>query len=578
MKTAVIVGRFQPISIAHKNIIQESVDKYDQTYVVVVNSLKSIIAGTRKRLRAQGISMSEDDSEFWSRKLGKLTPSKVQKLEDEKERNPFSGMMRKKLIYESFGGKLHQSRIISHMDGNIEQIINKIHNIDEKTKEFVVICGKEREKAYKRQIDGGFEKEYFNPGIKTVELDVIERDIDAADNISATRIREALKENNFERFKLLTPAGIHNKFGKMQQILTQDIKNIPFFQKMLLEMVHIEDLKVADFINFIKNIYSSEASVKLDGTTALSFGLDDEGRFYTGLGRDFKKVDPSWRMYNAEDWLKRRNIFINPAVSAHTFLEKHVDTIRKHLKPGDNVLAEVLFGDKPNCIKYNFSGINYLVILDNDDLADALKTRKSNVDTVNYVLEVDSIIPKAVKQVWKFGKTQRVDPSKYEIDVEKELLELENFLESKTGNKRNIDIIGMRAAGKDKDLVKKVREKAENLKLNIKEKLLVQFVRKIHEGDYIPSEGYSHEGIVLKLGDERVKIIDKEVFTANHNRDWEPINVVKKIRKTMTREEAIRELTRMIDGFDTLYPKVSDDMKARMKNSLRMTRLTLQEQ
>lgn len=593
MKTAVIIGRFQPISIAHKEIIQDAIDDYDETYVVVVNSPSSIIANSNRRRRAQGANIpKEQDIEGWERasnrlpknytskakgKEGTLTPKGIGELEDLKNSNPFSGMMRKKLIYKAFEGKLHQSHIISHGAATVQQIVNKIHYVS-KNKEFVLLCGADRERGYQAQIKGGFEKGYFAPEIENVEVKVIPRDMDDADNVSATRIRDAIKDGDESTFKQLTPKGIHNEFDNLRKVLMQEASMIPFFKKMLMEMIHIEDLKVDEFIDFVRNIYETEASIKLDGTAALAFGFDEDGKFYTGFGRDFQDIKPELRRYSTEDWLKQKNIFINSAASAHTFLEKHVKTLRKHIKPGENSLAEVLFGDKPNCIKYDFSGINYLVILNNDSLADEVNGRKSNVDTVNYVLDADALVPKAVKQVWRFGKTQRVNPSKYEINIDEELKELEIFLNSETDGMRNIDIIGMRAVGKNKELVKKVREKAESFKLNIKEKLLDQFVRKVREGDYVPAEGYSHEGVVLKRGDERVKIIDKEVFTALHDRDWEPAKAAKRIMKTMNREEAITEITKMIDNFDELYPNVSDDMKIRMKNNLRMQRLGLRDQ
>lgn len=558
MKTAVIIGRFQPITTAHYDIIQNAISSYSETYIVVINSIASIVANGTKNIKP-GM---------------KIKSFSANKLQTEKDLNPFSGMTRKKLIYKAFGGKLHESKIISHSSANIEQIINKIYYSNKNTK-FVIICGEDRKKGYEAQIKGAFEKKYFAPEIESVEVSVVERDINSADNISATLVRNALKNNDFEQFCSLTPRRIHDEYSNLKKVFMQEASTIPFFKKMLVEMTHIEDLKVEDFINFIKNIYETEASIKLDGTAALAFGFDDSGKFYTGFGRDFKDIKPELRRYSVEDWLKQKNIFNNPAISAHTFLEKNLSIIEKYIKPGEIVLSEILFGDKPNCIKYNFSGINYVVILNNDDLAKELNGKKMNIDTVNYIIE-DSIIPKAVKQVWKFGITQKINPKDYDINVVEELKELEIFLNSSTDGIRNIDIIGMKAVGKNKELINKVREKAQFYKLNIKEKLLQQFVRKVKSGEYIPAEGYSHEGVVLKLGNERIKIIDKSIFTAIHDRDWEPVVAAKKIQKSMPKKEAIKEINKMIDNFDKLYPNISDDVKIKMKNQLQMTKIFIQ--
>jgi nicotinic acid mononucleotide adenylyltransferase len=582
MKTAIIIGRFQPITNAHYGIIKDAIRQHDETYVCIVNSKASIAANASRRLRAGGLSSTspDQDEESWKtrKQSGRLSKSySLKKLQDEKESNPYSGMMRKKLIYNAFGGKLHESHIISHPSANIQQIVNKVHYMSKNT-EFVLLCGADRKSAYEAQVKSGFEKQYFMPEIESVDVKVIDRDMDSADNVSATRVRQALRDQDREEFNKLTPSGIHNDFDNLRRVLVQEAKYIPFFSKMLTEMIHIEDLKVDEFIEFVRNIYETEASVKLDGTAALAFGFDEDGKFYTGFGRDFKDIKPELRRYSEEDWLKQKSIFVNPAVSAHTFLEKNITKIKKHLKTGETALAELLFGDKPNCIKYDFSGINYAVVLNNPKLAEELNGVKKDIDTVNYVLDAETVVPKAVKQTWRFGKTQRVDPSKYEIDINAELKELEDFLEAETDGVRHIDIIGMRAVGKNKELVKKMREKAQSMKLNIKEKLLAQFVRRVREGDYIPAEGYSHEGIVLKnKSGVMTKIIDKDVFTAIHDRDWEPAHVAKKIQKTMAPEEAIAELDRMIGDFENLYPNVADDMKIRMKNNLRMIKLFIKD-
>lgn len=224
MKTAIIIGRFQPITTAHHDIIQEAINSYDETYVVVINSTKSIIANV---LRRNGSSRSEHD--FWNEKYDKLpatirskkgglTLKGIQALQDEKETNPFSGMMRKKLIAKSFGGKLHQSHIISHPTADIQQIVNKVHYMNKST-DFVIVCGQDREKTYTAQIKSAFEKKHFAPEIENVELEFINRDMASADTVKATIVRSAIKDNDKETFASLTPQGIHGEFDRLRRIL-----------------------------------------------------------------------------------------------------------------------------------------------------------------------------------------------------------------------------------------------------------------------------------------------------------------------------------------------------------------------
>lgn len=360
-----------------------------------------------------------------------------------------------------------------------------------------------------------------------------------------------------------------------------------FFRRMLLEMVHIEDLKVQDFISFVKDIYQSEASIKLDGTANLAFGFNDQGKLYTAYGKNaFQKGDitpEDKRAYSIDDWLKKGKLHFNSAASAHAALEQISGDIKKALPNGQEVSAELMFGDKPNCIKYDFGGVNHLVILNNQRIADLLNKRVVHIETTNLVIDSEELKPTQVKQTWVFGKTQIVDSKKYNIDINKELKDLEAFLESETEGFRNIDILGMKAIGKKSEMVKAVRDKASKLKLNIKEQLLKQFVRKVREGSYVPAKGYSHEGIVLKNKDgDMTKIIDKDVFTSIHERDWKPSHDADKMIKSfekqgISKQEAIDYLTDRINNFDTYYSDVSDDMKERMKNSLRMMRIELKK-
>jgi len=585
MKTAIMIGRFQPITKAHYNIIKDAMQEYEEVFVVVVNSIISIAANSRRRSRAMGKDLPKSgDREKWLelKKSGKLSKSmNPKKLEGEIIKNPFSGILRSKMIYSAFSGKLDKDNIIQSPAANIEFIVNKIIK-QTKNKHFVILCGQDRANVYTTQIKSAIEKKYI-PKDVTVEIKVISRDMDSADNISATKVRQAIKNNDKQTFLKFVPKGIEPYFDRMRKFLV--VENNSFFKKMLLEMTHIEDLKVGDFISFIKDIYTAEASVKLDGTANLAFGLSDDGRLYTAFGRTaFHKggtTPEEKRAYSVDDWLAKDKLYFNSAASSHAALEKILPEIKSVISNGQEVSSEVMFGDKPNCIKYDFDGINYLVILNNDKLADKINKKVVHINVKNYIIDSEQLKIKNVKQTWSFGKTQIIDTKKYDINIVKELKELESFLEAKTDGIRNIDILNMRAAGKSKEMVLKVRKKAQKLKLNVKEQLLKQFVRQVRQGDYIPSEGYSHEGIVLKSKDGKMtKIIDKDVFTAIHEKDWKPSHdadkVIKLFKKQgISKEEVITYLTDRINNFDKYYSNVSDDMKKRMKDALKMMKIEM---
>ena len=166
-------------------------------------------------------------------------------------------------------------------------------------------------------------------------------------------------------------------------------------------MQHIEDLKNDKFIELILNLNKAKISIKLDGVASFLIGYDEKG-LYTSFGRHLSKIN---KMYSEEEWLNRRNIFINPAVSAHNFVKQYEEIIVEYIKPGETVYCELLFGRIPNCIEYDINK-NNLVILTNDKLSDAL-FRKSSISNVrNYILSNKTLRLKSVEHTWKFGRNQ----------------------------------------------------------------------------------------------------------------------------------------------------------------------------
>lgn len=582
MATGVLVGRFQPITKAHYSIIKKLLSQYDDVFVVVVNSKASIAGNARRRSRILGKDLpKENDLDSWKkrRKENKLSKSYTYpRLEQEKSQNPFSGKYRKHLIYSALDGELDKSRILSHPLADIIEITKKITQVSNDDT-FYFFAGSDRKQKYQPMIDTAYKKGQISNDIK-IKIKEVKRDMDSVDNVSATKVRQAAIDNDISTFKELTPPGIHSEFEKMRKNLLTEKINI--FRKTLTEMTHLEDLDVGEFIDFVKNIYKAEASIKLDGTAALSFGIDEKG-FYSSFGRNFKEIKEENKKRSIDDWLKEESIFVNSAVSAHAALEKNMDKIKDALNVGDSVNAEIMFGDKPNVIKYDFKGVNHLVILNNDEFAEKIGGRVK-ITVPNYVItNEDELELKKVGQTWNIGKTSRVNPGEFTINIDQQLKELEGFLNDETDGIRNIDILSMRAAGKKKDMVKEVREKAKQLKLNVKQGLLNDFVRKVRGGEYSPSDEYSHEGIVLKKDDKMAKIIDKDEFTRIHHRDWQPAHDAQDIRKKvmknqLDKEEALEKLNNMFRNFDKLYPNVSKDFKPRMLDTIKMTRKNIREQ
>jgi nicotinamide mononucleotide adenylyltransferase len=192
--TALIIGRFQPITKVHFEIIDSARKRFQQIFIVVVAGAKS---------------------------------------QKDKEKNPFPLSLRIRLIYLAFGGKIHPSHIISAPSGFVPEIMDNIFRLTSREnlkKRLVLLAGTDRVAAYKKQLDDYFEKD----GV-TAEVQEIARDMDSADNVSASKVREAIKNNDKETFQGLTPSGIHDEFMTLKKYLISESQR-KFFRKMFLEM------------------------------------------------------------------------------------------------------------------------------------------------------------------------------------------------------------------------------------------------------------------------------------------------------------------------------------------------------
>jgi len=152
----VFMGRFQPITKAHVGIIKEMQKKYPgaEPFVFTVRGEKS----------------SQD-----------------------KEKNPFSFKIQQEMIEKSANIKYVEEVPSAFIGEFIDRTRNKNFEIE------AIFCGSDRVKGYQSQVDRY--KEELDIDIKVEE---IKRDMSSKENISATRVRESLKNNDFGTFQDLT--------------------------------------------------------------------------------------------------------------------------------------------------------------------------------------------------------------------------------------------------------------------------------------------------------------------------------------------------------------------------------------
>jgi len=158
----VFVGRMQPLTLAHSKIIEDMSKENDEGIVFLV----------------KGKASSKD-----------------------KEKNPFDEDTQIKMI-----------NLIKPKNITV-RVIPSAFFVDELNKytntKFTVYAGSDRVKAYK-----SFNK-YIENG-NTLEIKEIKR---TDEDISATKVRESLKNNDEDEFKKLTPVKIHGMFKELKKFI-----------------------------------------------------------------------------------------------------------------------------------------------------------------------------------------------------------------------------------------------------------------------------------------------------------------------------------------------------------------------
>ena len=308
-------------------------------------------------------------------------------------------------------------------------------------------------------------------------------------------------------------------------------------------ITHIEDAEVKEFINTVANLSKMIVSEKLDGANMV-FGLDDKGKFYSGRGGHKGGGE---RFRRPSDWVNAmggKNAFApNGFASAHQALNRFKKNIEATLQPGETVEAEILFGTIPNAVAYD--GKNYIALLRMvngpvkrlKEMEKAFKGKKTVVLS-NLLTTGDGITIKRQTQKveWNFTTTSFIDSFNLKkVNVQEQLSKLNAFIRLPAKgfpefNNCEVLTIPLTMVPKEKRAAfKKLREKVEDqvqtkFKLPIKEELLNQLVRKLGPklGAKADDGGWIEGVVILDPATKRqLKIVDKDVFTAINNFNWE---------------------------------------------------------
>lgn len=309
-------------------------------------------------------------------------------------------------------------------------------------------------------------------------------------------------------------------------------------------ITHIEDLSVADFIETLTNISEYRITEKVDGSQIL-FGLDNKG-FYTS-----RETKGGKRIYTVEDYPKEFSTTYMR--SAHIILEQCLPLLKSAgLRPGDQVEAEVLYGQIPNVVPYS-ADTNYLIFLRTtegtvniDRLKQKLDGQAVSVSLVSpFTDDGKSIVLREVTNTWKFARVPVINKRCDEALISRCLTEMKRYLSTKdsftmqpfgvvleTSLNKIPDWVPSGTWKITKEYLKERREEIRNELHNkyilpLKDVLLNNLVRET-ASSFGPSveEGGWIEGVVLqhKHSPKMVKIVDKNTFGIMRESAWKKRN------------------------------------------------------
>lgn len=481
-----------------------------------------------------------------------------EKTGKDKDKNPFTIEERKNLLHTILKSIDVEAEIMSFKTAYIPDIKAEImqdKDIDIK----YLYCGSDREASYSQQ---GLSKY----GIKIVSLSRANDNICdayseiAEENASATKIREALKLDNYILFKSLLPSEINDDDAIL---MFTSLKTSMAPASHPHGIMHIDKLPPSQFIEYINNIYDDSIviSQKLDGTFNMSVYKKDDELLYCRMSKN-QKVPFTY------DTLPRIPRF-NALRSACKVLDddKVQKVLLEQLDNNSIIDIEVLYGSQPNSIEYNLDK-NYLAFLrvfnDNngfeneyaDNIIDNIveKLGKNDItissEIVKFDWNVEEFIIENNKQVWSFTRPEILDKNKlkdentqflinqtinelYEwlhspvskldspipdMDVDKWLEHTsQKYMTNESLIRLNLSTIPVA----DRSVWKQARQYAINIadeyKLKIK-KLLLEIISNNVE---FSIGGKNQEGLVIRNScGGMTKIVDTDEFTARNRNNW----------------------------------------------------------
>lgn len=308
---------------------------------------------------------------------------------------------------------------------------------------------------------------------------------------------------------------------------------------------HIEDLDISTFLKIINDLEEYEVTEKIDGSQIL-FGIDQNG-FYTS-----RESKGGKRVYSIQDYEIQFSTTYRRAV--HKLLESVLPQLKESgLKIGDQIEAEVLYGELPNVVPYS-EKTSYLIFLRTTAGDTNINELKKRFEGSSFSIAIDTpttVDGRKIKIIekldrWVISSVPRfvVQTRNVQSECDKTLKDIQKYLSQNTkfgiNNKlldetplNKIPAWCLKSEWKNiKEELKlekaKVRDELSKMKTEVKEILIDHLVRP-YTSAFGPRQGGWIEGVVLRhqKNNQIVKIVDKNVFGVIRNFAW-------KIRNSLT--------------------------------------------
>lgn len=160
IKVGLMIGRFQPLTLAHSMIIEQISKENDRAIIFVIKS--------------------------------------------NNDKSPFNESLQEEMINSI---KPDNVEIVRLKSGFFVDYVNTLSE-----SEFTLYCGTDRVDGYKKMSS-------YMSSDKYLTIKEIPR---TDDDISATMVRESLKSDDFEKFKTLTDKRIHNMYATLKDVINEE--------------------------------------------------------------------------------------------------------------------------------------------------------------------------------------------------------------------------------------------------------------------------------------------------------------------------------------------------------------------